>query len=95
MNLGMKKVFIPQLIQKSNISLTKMFSFLKLSKRCINTVCLKDLEKKFTRLSDLRKLPLDEEVIAKGWVRSIRKHKNLAFININDGSLVEGFQVSW
>lgn len=75
------------------MSLNKILAFSKQYKRYINTVSLKDMGKRFTRLSELRKLPLDEDIMAKGWVRSIRKHKNLSFININDGSLVEGFQV--
>lgn len=75
------------------MSLNKILSFSKQYKRYINTVSLKDMEKRFTRLSELRNLPLNKDVVAKGWVRSIRKHKKLSFININDGSLVEGFQV--
>lgn len=37
--------------------------------------------------------PTGDEVIAiKGWVRTLRKQKNLAFVEVNDGSNVSGIQ---
>jgi len=36
--------------------------------------------------------PTEESVIVKGWVRTIRKQKTLAFVQVNDGSNLKGIQ---
>lgn len=36
--------------------------------------------------------PTDEDVAIKGWVRTVRKQKTLAFVEINDGSSLSGIQ---
>lgn len=36
--------------------------------------------------------PSDEIIIVKGWVRTVRKQKSLAFVQINDGSTMRGIQ---
>ena len=36
--------------------------------------------------------PTDESIIVKGWVRTIRKQKTLAFVQVNDGSNLKGIQ---
>jgi len=35
---------------------------------------------------------LDEDVAIKGWVRTVRKQKTLAFVEVNDGSTLSGIQ---
>lgn len=37
--------------------------------------------------------PSDGPVVVKGWVRTVRKQKNLAFVEVNDGSNLAGIQV--
>jgi hypothetical protein len=34
----------------------------------------------------------DEQVSFKGWVRTVRKQKTLAFVEVNDGSSMSGIQ---
>lgn len=34
----------------------------------------------------------DEQVSIKGWVRTVRKQKTLAFVEVNDGSNMSGIQ---
>ena len=34
----------------------------------------------------------DEPVAIKGWVRTVRKQKTLAFVEVNDGSSMSGIQ---
>ena len=36
--------------------------------------------------------PSDEIVAVKGWVRTVRKQKTLAFVEVNDGSSLSGIQ---
>jgi asparaginyl-tRNA synthetase len=36
--------------------------------------------------------PSDGPVIVKGWVRTVRKQKTLAFVEVNDGSNLGGIQ---
>lgn len=38
------------------------------------------------------KEPSDGPVLVKGWVRTVRKQKSLAFVEVNDGSNVGGIQ---
>ena len=37
--------------------------------------------------------PIDQEVVARGWVRTRRGSKNVAFIALNDGSTIKNLQV--
>jgi hypothetical protein len=37
--------------------------------------------------------PSDGPVVVKGWVRTVRKQKTLAFVEVNDGSNLSGIQV--
>lgn len=36
--------------------------------------------------------PTDSPVVIKGWVRTVRKQKTLAFVEVNDGSNLKGIQ---
>lgn len=36
--------------------------------------------------------PTDHPVVVKGWVRTVRKQKTLAFVEVNDGSNLSGIQ---
>lgn len=36
--------------------------------------------------------PSDGPVVIKGWVRTVRKQKTLAFVEVNDGSNLSGIQ---
>ena len=45
-------------------------------------------------IKDLLKSPrLDEEVLVKGWVRTKRGNKNVAFVALNDGSIIHSLQI--
>lgn len=61
--------------------------------RNIKTISNNNINKRFQRLSNLNKMKIDENVIVNGWVKSIRRQKKMTFITINDGSLINGFQV--
>ena len=37
--------------------------------------------------------PVGTEVVVKGWVKSLRIHKNVGFVTITDGSNLGGIQV--
>ncbi|MEK6476620.1 asparagine--tRNA ligase [Catalinimonas sp. 4WD22] len=41
----------------------------------------------------LQEMPLDQEVLVKGWVRTKRGSKNVAFIALNDGSTIHNLQI--
>ena len=41
-----------------------------------------------TKVKDLLKSEPGQEVLAKGWVRTKRGNKNVAFIALNDGSTI-------
>ncbi|WKN31893.1 asparagine--tRNA ligase [Porifericola rhodea] len=41
----------------------------------------------------LKEMPLDQEVLVKGWVRTKRGSKNVAFIALNDGSTIHNLQI--
>lgn len=41
----------------------------------------------------LQETPLDQEVLVKGWVRTKRGSKNVAFIALNDGSTIHNLQI--
>lgn len=38
------------------------------------------------------KQPCDELIFVKGWVKTVRKQKTLAFVEVNDGSTLSGIQ---
>ncbi|MEG2666593.1 MAG: OB-fold nucleic acid binding domain-containing protein, partial [Bacteroidales bacterium] len=52
---------------------------------------------KHTEIKDLIKLELGQEearqVLVKGWIRTKRGNKNVAFIAVNDGSCVQSLQI--
>ena len=37
-------------------------------------------------------IPMDQTVSIQGWVRTVRKQKTLAFVEVNDGSSLSGIQ---
>src|ERR1035437_355541 len=41
----------------------------------------------------LKSTRLDEEVLVKGWVRTKRGNKNVAFVALNDGSIIHSLQI--
>jgi asparaginyl-tRNA synthetase len=41
----------------------------------------------------LKSTRLDEEVLVKGWVRTKRGNKNVAFVALNDGSIIHNLQI--
>ena len=46
-----------------------------------------------TKIKDLLKNEPGKEVLAKGWVRTKRGNKNVAFIALNDGSTINNIQI--
>ena len=46
-----------------------------------------------TKVKDLLKTEAGKEVLAKGWVRTKRGNKNVAFIALNDGSTINNIQI--
>ena len=46
-----------------------------------------------TKVKDLLKSEPGKEVLAKGWVRTKRGNKNVAFIALNDGSTINNIQI--
>ena len=46
-----------------------------------------------TKVKDLLKSEPGQEVLAKGWVRTKRGNKNVAFIALNDGSTINNIQI--
>ena len=46
-----------------------------------------------TKIKDLLKSEPGKEVLAKGWVRTKRGNKNVAFIALNDGSTINNIQI--
>ena len=46
-----------------------------------------------TKVKDLLKAEAGQEVLAKGWVRTKRGNKNVAFIALNDGSTINNIQI--
>ncbi|XP_067142788.1 asparaginyl-tRNA synthetase isoform X2 [Centruroides vittatus] len=49
--------------------------------------------KNFTVKELLTLKPIEREISVKGWIKALRKHKNITFIDINDGSCLENLQV--
>ncbi|MDE7127700.1 MAG: asparagine--tRNA ligase, partial [Bacteroidales bacterium] len=52
---------------------------------------MKDLTR--TKVKDLLRLEAGQEVLAKGWVRTKRGNKSVAFIALNDGSTINNIQI--
>ena len=46
-----------------------------------------------TKVKDLLKKAPGEDVLAKGWVRTKRGNKEIAFIALNDGSTINNIQI--
>lgn len=46
-----------------------------------------------TKVKDLLKSEAGHDVLAKGWVRTKRGNKNVAFIALNDGSTINNIQI--
>ena len=46
-----------------------------------------------TKVKDLLKMEAGAEVLAKGWVRTKRGNKEIAFIALNDGSTIKNVQI--
>jgi len=46
-----------------------------------------------TKVKDLLKMQAGQEVLAKGWVRTKRGNKEIAFIALNDGSTIKNIQI--
>ena len=46
-----------------------------------------------TKVKDLLAMPAGQEVLAKGWVRTKRGNKEIAFIALNDGSTIKNIQI--
>jgi hypothetical protein len=44
------------------------------------------------RVKTIDAVPSPETVAIKGWVRTVRKQKTLAFVEVNDGSTLSGIQ---
>ena len=46
-----------------------------------------------TKVKDLLQMAAGQEVLAKGWVRTKRGNKEIAFIALNDGSTIKNVQI--
>ena len=46
-----------------------------------------------TKVKDLLEMEAGREVLAKGWVRTKRGNKEIAFIALNDGSTIKNIQI--
>ena len=46
-----------------------------------------------TKVKDLLTMPAGQDVLAKGWVRTKRGNKEIAFIALNDGSTIKNVQI--
>ena len=46
-----------------------------------------------TKIKDLLEMEAGREVLAKGWVRTKRGNKEIAFIALNDGSTIKNLQI--
>ena len=46
-----------------------------------------------TKVKDLLQMPAGQRVLAKGWVRTKRGNKEIAFIALNDGSTIKNVQI--
>ena len=46
-----------------------------------------------TKVKDLLRMQPGQDVLAKGWVRTKRGNKGIAFIALNDGSTINNIQI--
>ncbi|HCY73192.1 MAG TPA: asparagine--tRNA ligase, partial [Rikenellaceae bacterium] len=46
-----------------------------------------------TKVKDLLQMNAGQKVLAKGWVRTKRGNKDIAFIALNDGSTIKNIQI--
>lgn len=71
---------------------TSPFSFSKLSMSTETDSEVASSSKILKRIKTVDAAPTDGEVAIKGWVRTVRKQKTLAFVEVNDGSSLSGIQ---
>ena len=53
----------------------------------------KQMEVRRTTAKDLLKMEAGQKVLAKGWVRTKRSNKEIAFVALNDGSTIKNIQI--
>ena len=53
----------------------------------------KQMEVRRTKVKDLLKMEAGQKVLAKGWVRTKRSNKEIAFVALNDGSTIKNIQI--
>ena len=91
-------------IKKSSSFGSCFFYNLNLGKMCIKryicVICLIHQKQIYimetvirTKVKDLLKSEAGKDVLAKGWVRTKRGNKNVAFIALNDGSTINNIQI--
>ena len=91
-------------IKKSSSFGSCFFYTLNLGKMCIKryicVICLIHQKQIYimetvirTKVKDLLKSEAGKDVLAKGWVRTKRGNKNVAFIALNDGSTINNIQI--
>lgn len=51
------------------------------------------MEVRRTKVKDLLKMEAGQKVLAKGWVRTKRSNKEIAFVALNDGSTIKNIQI--
>ena len=51
------------------------------------------MEVRRTKVKDLLKMKAGQKVLAKGWVRTKRSNKEIAFVALNDGSTIKNIQI--
>ena len=70
----------------------KNLIFAKINGKIINiTIHMENIAR--TKVKDLLKSEPGKDVLAKGWVRTKRGNKNVAFIALNDGSTINNIQI--
>lgn len=60
--------------------------------RLMSTAASSTETKVIKRVKTVHATPSEEIVAIKGWVRTVRKQKTLAFVEVNDGSSLAGIQ---
>jgi hypothetical protein len=63
-----------------------------LTTRLMSTAASSTESKVIKRVKTVDATASDETVAIKGWVRTVRKQKTLAFVEVNDGSSLSGIQ---
>lgn len=53
----------------------------------------KQMEVRRTKVKDLLEMEAGQKVLAKGWVRTKRSNKEIAFVALNDGSTIKNIQI--